>query len=124
MLPAPGNIWDELVKAGQISAREAMPFKDAGYSDDIVARLQRDYRVFVAGRSPTENFDTLIEGLVAEDDLPAELRVKDRAAKRKPKVLRAIWIADNRACPAFLRPIFHEIRRLAGAERRRRFHWR
>ena len=80
---------------------------------DAVVTLRERHRGFVAGDGVEENFDTLIERLFSEDELPDNLRVSDRASRKKPKVLRALWAARNRSCPPVIDDVFATVRAVA-----------
>ncbi|MGC8488808.1 MAG: TOPRIM nucleotidyl transferase/hydrolase domain-containing protein [Clostridia bacterium] len=70
------NIWKQLHRVGRLSKADADRAQRRKFPDAVCA-LRKGYGVFVAGATVDENFDTLIEQLIVEDDLLAELQVAE-----------------------------------------------
>lgn len=114
--PDRDNIWSQLQRVGRLSKEDADRARRRKFAG-AVRELRKCYGVFVVGRNVNENFDSVIEDRFPEADLPANLRVADRAQKKKPKVLRALWAAQHVDAPPVVVDLFARVRADAHGDR-------
>lgn len=114
--PGSDNIWRQLQRAGRLCKPHA-GWAQRWMFPHAVCTLRERYGVFVAGSNEHENFDSVIECLFQESDLPPALQVEDRQNKNKPKVLRALWAAQHVSAPPVVAALFARVRAVAHGER-------